>query len=276
MLGKMIKHEIKATGRLFLPMYLGSIVLTIAFSFLLRLTENVGKGSLLTTAVMGISWFGYVVMLIALCAATVIVIVFRFYKTVATSEAYLTFSLPVKTNQILNSKLLVALVWQLLSAGMVVLSAWIMFTIRGSDTLHRMLAELLALKPVFLAEYGSVALGFLHLGIIVLTTVAGSTLMFFLAICLGQLCNDHRVIASIGMYMVVYMVGQAVASAVFFPLLMSGTQPMVVGQVSTVNLDVQSIPTMSFFITLTVMQIVLMVAYYIGCALIMKKRTNVR
>ena len=276
MLGKMIKHEFKATGRLYLPLFLITLVLTPVLGLLFKFSGGIGESSFFGTIVSGMSMTGYVLMLVALCIASFIYVIVRFYKTVATSEAYLTFCLPVKPTDILTSKLIVGVIWELLSVGVMLVSIYVMLTIQGSDIPQKAFDVLGKIAPILATEYGSVAFFFIHMGLLILIASIAGTLAFFLSICLGQLFNEHRVIMSIAMYVGVYTVSQILSVVVFMPFLLSDPKAMIVGKVSAANIDFAGIPTLGFFLSVGALQLALGAVYFIVCRIILKKKMTVR
>ena len=276
MLGKMIKHEFKATGRLYLPLFLITLVLTPVLGLLFKFSGGIGESSFFGTIVSGMSMTGYVLMLVALCIASFIYVIVRFYKTVATSEAYLTFCLPVKPTDILTSKLIVGVIWELLSVGVMLVSIYVMLTIQGSDIPQKAFDVLGKIAPILATEYGSVAFFFIHMGLLILIASIAGTLAFFLSICLGQLFNEHRVIMSIAMYVGVYTVSQILSVVAFMPFLLSDPKAMIVGKVSAANIDFAGIPTLGFFLSVGALQLALGTVYFIVCRIILKKKMTVR
>ena len=200
----------------------------------------------------------------------------RTYKTVATSEAYLTFCLPVKPTEILTSKLIVGVIWELLSVGVMLVSIYVMLTIQGSDIPQKAFDVLGKVAPILATEYGSVAFFFIHMGLLILIASIAGTLAFFLSICLGQLFNEHRVIMSIAMYVGVYTVSQILSVIVFMPFLLSDPKAMIVGKVSAASIDFAGIPTLGFFLSVGALQLALGAVYFIVCRIILKKKMNVR
>ena len=78
MLGKMIKHEFKATGRLFVPLLLIVLALTPILALLTRLASNLGEKSIFGKMLAGISTFGFVIMIVGLVIGTVIFVIVSF------------------------------------------------------------------------------------------------------------------------------------------------------------------------------------------------------
>lgn len=119
MLGKVLKYDIKASAKMFLPLYLGVLVITALAKVSVEFLVEVDN--LLLSILSGTSILLYVAALFGLMIMTVIFLIIRFYKNFLTDEAYLTFTLPVKTSTLIVSKQLNGILWNLLT--MVVLAA---------------------------------------------------------------------------------------------------------------------------------------------------------
>ena len=120
MLGKLLKHEFNATGRLFLPVFALLIILTPLLGSLISIVGLDNNSSL--GIIMGLSMFGYIILLLGVFVACFVFIVMRFYKSMTTDEAYLTFTLPVKTSSLILSRLIPAFVWNLVTMILVLFS----------------------------------------------------------------------------------------------------------------------------------------------------------
>ena len=91
MLGKLLKQEFGATARYFIPLYGIILVLTPLFALMMRMMQQLDMDSAGLNVLSGMAVFGilgYSFLIIAIFIATLILIVIRFYKTTATSEAY--------------------------------------------------------------------------------------------------------------------------------------------------------------------------------------------
>lgn len=275
MLGKMTKHEFKATGRLFVPLFIMVAVLTPILSLLFKLALNIGKDSVAGVILSGISVGGFVLMIVGFCISAFIFIMVRFYKTVATSEAYLTFCLPVNQHHVVLSKLIVGTVWQVLTIAVSVTSIYVMLLINGfikpgtvTGFLHKMI-------PFADGSEGSLLGYLLKIGGVILISMIASTLSWYLAICLGQIFNEHRVIMSFVMYIAIYTVGQIISLIVMIPFMLDSTS-MTIGQVRVMNIDTNANLPMGIFAVIAGLNVVLGIAYYIVSTRILKKKTNVR
>lgn len=106
MLGKLLKHEFRATSRI-LPVLYGVSALSILLCFLFnRLHIDLLTG---TTGIIS------VISIIAVMILTIVLIISRYYKSMYSNEGYLGGSLPVSNNMMIFSKALVAFVWVVLS-----------------------------------------------------------------------------------------------------------------------------------------------------------------
>ena len=118
MLNKLLKHEYKATSRYMIPLYLILLITTILSKITLSLNVYYGVLSFIKNFLIVIYFFSLIIVGIL----TFVVLIERFYKNMVTNEGYLTFTLPAKTSQILNSKLIAAITWSLVSILLILVS----------------------------------------------------------------------------------------------------------------------------------------------------------
>ena len=276
MLGKMIKHEFKATGRLILPLFLLVIVMTPVLALLNKLASHIGRKSLAGGLLSGISMVSFVAMMIGACVAVFIYIMVRFYKTIATSEAYMTFCLPVNSHHVMLSKLIVATVWQVLTVAIAIGSLYIMFIINGiiePGTVFSHMERMLTSSGI---EYGSV-FGFLFkIGAIIFIAMITSTLSWYLAVCLGQIFQEKRVLMSIVMYVGIYMVMQIIYMCVLLPYILSHSSEFAMGEAKAINMQMNAEFPSGLLLAVGIINIVLAVVFYVVGTQILKKKTNVR
>ena len=276
MLGKMIKHEFKATGRLILPVLLIVIVMTPVLALLNKLASHIGRKSLAGGLLSGISMVSFVAMMIGACVAVFIYIMVRFYKTIATSEAYMTFCLPVNSHHVMLSKLIVATVWQVLTVAVAIGSLYIMFIINGiiePGTVFSHMERMLTSSGI---EYGSV-FGFLFkIGAMIFISMITSILSWYLAVCLGQIFQEKRVLMSIVMYVGIYMVMQIIYMCVLLPYILSHSSEFAMGEAKAINMQMNAEFPSGLLLAVGIINIVLAVVFYVVGTQILKKKTNVR
>ena len=82
MLGKLIRHEIKSTARIFLPLYAVLLVFALLNRYLnpLQVFDSSGTPNL-ESMLKGISISLYVILIIAVFVLTLVIVIQRFYKT---------------------------------------------------------------------------------------------------------------------------------------------------------------------------------------------------
>jgi hypothetical protein len=210
MLSKLLKHEFRATGRILLPVYLLLALSTGLFCLTMHLKETYDFRAL--AAFRGLVVTVFVITLLGAGIVTLLLMVYRFYKNYMTEEGYLMFTLPVTTAQLIWSKLIVALVWSLLTAlatfGALTLAAVgspnFVFTLPDFGALWQYLQSQLSTGQIiaFIAEFSG----------IVLFGALGSFLMFYAAIALGHSFANHKIFLSVVFYLLFSLGLQTVVS----------------------------------------------------------------
>lgn len=221
MLKKLIKHEFKDTMRLFIPMFGFIVVLTPIFSLMMSLgsqpyDENTANA---LSLVFGSGIIGYCLLLFGLLIVTQVLIAIRFYKTMTSQEAYLTFTLPAKTGQLLLAKWLVSFVWYILACGIALISMLIVVLIATPITLSEIIHGIgFVLQTINLSDFSALVL----LGIFMLISLSFSfsILMMYLSIMIGQLVQTHRIALSIGAYLGLSQGLQIVISLLSIPFIL--------------------------------------------------------
>ncbi|NLX70323.1 MAG: hypothetical protein GX024_05425 [Clostridiales bacterium] len=204
MLGKLMKYEIKATARLFLPLYAALLVFSLINRFLnpFAIGESINNINLQFT-IRAISMTAYVLLLLGTLVMTVVIMIQRFYKNLLGDEGYLMFTLPVKTWQHIISKLLISMMWTILSFAVTASSIIIIANI---EDLTGKLAELIKVVRHFIGDTA-----FFLIPAYILMGIAFYTVMIYAAITLGHLFQKHKIIASFGMFCVLYFIYQLCA-----------------------------------------------------------------
>ena len=120
MLGKLLKYELKATSRIFIPLYIAILIVSIVNGLSLNL-EILNIQGLATIVLM--------CLFISLFVITIVVTIQRFNKNLLKDEGYLMFTLPVSSKHLVLSKYLTSLIWTFLSFVVAFLSFTIIFMI---------------------------------------------------------------------------------------------------------------------------------------------------
>ena len=196
MLGKLIKYDLKANRNLFLLMYavltvtaLGS---RIAMSEVFEELEGFSGVAVIAVLVV----VSYFVAVVAVSVMEYVLIIRRFYNNLFGSEGYLSFTLPVTASQHFWAKVLSALIWVLCSTIVQIVSLMIVFSGLMEPELFGQSAQI----------YEEVISQLTSVGDMIWQSVVGifdgvaGLLMIYFAICLGQMANRRRVLASIVYY----------------------------------------------------------------------------
>jgi hypothetical protein len=210
MLVKLMKHELKANSRLLVPLYL----ILLAISLVNRFVFNLKDYNAVVTFIKQFSIVTYGISMFIILAVTALYMIFRFYKNLLTDEGYLMFTLPVKTHQLITSKLVLTLFWIIISILAVPISLYIAFA--TPETLPFAMNVVKEALTSLYSEFGANGVLMLMSFILMcLLSLASYILLVYLSIAVGQLFSKHKIIGSFGAYMVIYTVIQFVVLIIF-------------------------------------------------------------
>ncbi len=195
MLVKLLKHEMKASSRLILPLLYVLLVLTILNRIIFELPLFHGILSIIPT----FTTFIYIVTMIIIIVVCMVIVIYRFYKNLITDEGYLMFTLPVKPHQLINSKLLISVFWIFISAIAVLASLYIVLVTPEQFQMIR--DQLTAARNSFRSEFGPDGVLFLvEMLIAMLFGTFYSILQIYASIAIGQLFSGHKILGSFTVY----------------------------------------------------------------------------
>ena len=209
MLGKLIKHEFRATGRILLPVYLVMLLTAALVRGFQVLTEQTAGEFMRALAVLSVLLFSAAVFGGSILAF--VLMIYRFYKNLMTDEGYLMFTLPVTTGQLIWSKMIVSAVWLLATAAMDVLS---MFISVFDSAAWRDIFQLPGLLWQQLREYaGNLGLIPAELVVLVLLAALVCFLKFYAAIALGHSFTNRKMLLSVAFFAAFSVAEQIAVSA---------------------------------------------------------------
>ncbi len=191
MLSKLLKYEMKATARIFLPLF-AVVLLSATMNRLITIFAPKGWE---VPAV--ISMVLYVTILVGMFVVTAVMMIQRFYKNLLSEEGYLMFTLPVKPWMHIISKLLLAMMWALVSiavaiGSVVIIASAQIFKPEVVSQIGQVVSQIYAYEGawLFTAEF------------VLLVLVGGiaKILMVYASIAVGHLVNNHKILASLGAY----------------------------------------------------------------------------
>lgn len=207
MLKKLLNHEMKAIARMLLPLYLVLAVLTVIDRIVINLNIFTGYAAM----VPGFITFTYVMLLLAVIVVSAVVIALRFYKNLVQDEGYLMFTLPVKTTQLINSKLISSIIWTGLSTLVVVAS------LLGAFANGEFFVKFFEEMKFALAESkeqlgGYFVLFIIELLILIFIGLVFNILHLYASIAIGQLFNRHKILGSFAAYLVTNIAMQIIST----------------------------------------------------------------
>ena len=205
MLSKLLKYDLRALFKYWWIVALSSVCLTfvggISLKIFLYPTTNAD-----TPLVTVLAFFGLIVTVIGLSAflmATEIFIYVRFYQNLFSDEGYLTYTLPVRRRDILNSKIISGLIVNFLTV-ILLLAEILVIIIIGidqatlyvwSESIGMFLRGTLELLGAWIAVYINEAL----IGILFIVT-AGYLLTLICITFASVVAKKHKIIAAIAFY----------------------------------------------------------------------------
>lgn len=210
MLGKLMKYEIKATQRIFLPLY--GLILVFALINKVFLTFNFNNRSGMAAVPFVITMCIYCILIAALFVMTLVVMIQRFQKNLLGDEGYLSFTLPVKAHSHLDSKMIVSLMWEVLS---LIVSAVSIFLLAVNQYTAREFSRFCLQMGKFLSENGAMAyLVLIEFIVLVFIGILSEILQIYAAITVGNLSSKHKLLVGFGTFIGFGVVKQIVISII--------------------------------------------------------------
>ena len=114
---KLLKYDFKGVAKVGLPLTIVALILSVigaisGFIF----ARNMSGDDVSGFSIMSILLFVIIAYAVIICCALVNILVYvDFYKSLCTDQAYLTFTLPVKSTTLLYSKLTNSVIWGAIS-----------------------------------------------------------------------------------------------------------------------------------------------------------------
>lgn len=210
MLSKLLKYEFRATGRIMLPVYALLLVTAGGTSVTGSLMDRYPESTVLfifQTLFMTLFTFTTFGVLLL----TLVLMVYRFYKNLMTDEGYLMFTLPVSRSQLIWSKLIVSMVWGILSAVLAALMWTMELSVVGGENLFAGIFR--GLRSLVESLSGNVTGCIVGLVVLLLAAELTSYLKFYAAISLGHSFSNHKILLSVVFYIGFGIAVQIILSA---------------------------------------------------------------
>ncbi len=202
MFGKLLKYDFRSMLKQFALVWPAALALALVNRFTIKhlITSSTSVGE----TVSGIAMLVYVAILIAMFVLAVMFIVQRFYKGLLGDEGYLMFTLPVRSWQLIGSKLICAVVVASVSILVAIASILLIVPISGAD-LQAAWREMLAYIGT-----GDFIRSMLTLLLSFLLDMARGFLLLYLAMAVGHLFSKNRVLWSFVAYIGITIAGNLV------------------------------------------------------------------
>ncbi len=214
MLGKLIKHELKATARYFLPLFLIAIVLTP----ITRFTLWIGNYPPILQFIPTVIVFIYVASLIVVASASILLIIYRFYRSMVTEEGYLMHTLPVSTESHIFSKLTVASIWTISSWLVIFLSICGMFFTQERFSTVTQKISYVWYQIQTTVNSSLLVLFIIEIVFLLLLGVFTAPLIYYASIAIGQVISKNKILGSIIGYFIIQIVSQIIGVIIMVPL----------------------------------------------------------
>ena len=233
MLGKLIKHEFRATARIMLPIS-GAV---LALSLLANLSIRGLTGSMSEIPVLRIFFlfieFAFGAAIVAAGVMAIVIMVSRFYRNLLKDEGYLMFTLPVSVHELIWAKLIVSLVWFLVTSLLIFLVCCATALNISGTSLAVVIGEMPswaelrdALKEI--GVYDKLVGLTLKMVLLVLLSILAVCLHFYASMSLGHMFSKNKILLSIVFFVLISfafnMMKMSIGIAGFDAL--NGTHPM--------------------------------------------------
>lgn len=213
MLGKLIKHEFRATGRLMAPLFGALVLLALAVRANDLVFQHVESYSAFLNILNRLLIIAYVLALLGVMVFSTVLMIKRFHQNFLTDEGYLMFTLPTSVHSLLWSKLITAALFfiftflaEALSVAIVVWRGGLareMFT-GFADLFRAMDSYYMANGLAFALE----ALALLFVSLLV------TCLLFYAPMSIGYSFANHKGLLSVVFYFVIQAILQIFGVAV--------------------------------------------------------------
>lgn len=214
-MGKLMKYDLRAAMRLFVPIWIGALVLSVINA--IAINTSLGREHWALDLLTNLTMIANVLLLVSVFIITLIYIVLRFYHSMLKDEAYLTFTLPVRIDSILWSKTFSGMI--LYAGTFLVFMASIFILVSGAlsfDDLPYVWQGLMRY-----VNLGEVILTGVFAIIICVVGIIVSLLQMYAAMAFGQLARKQKVVASVAAYIGINIAISTVTSAIGMPAMVN-------------------------------------------------------
>lgn len=259
MLRKLLKYELLSTGRIFLPLYLA----LLGVSVILKAFMLIEKSARIYIVPQVLLTVLYIILVIASFALVYIFSCMRFYKNMLGDEGYLMHTLPVKPYKHIFAKLFASILWLIASFIIAAASVIILAYQKGLfEYIFKMINNLMAAVGLSWSQPSVVWTTVAMVALSVASCINGF-MMLYASMAVGQLLRGHRIIGSILAYFGFYTASQIISLVMLFVISRTGMwRTLEEGNLGIIGTGAWN-PFSAFFTIVTVLYIVYLILYFI-------------
>lgn len=190
MVKKLFKHEIQAFTRPLIPMYLVMLGVALMGRFVQLFENDSDAYAILFGSSIGV----FVISAVVCLVLTVFFCIKRFYSNLFSSEGYLTLTLPVTSTHHILVKNTVAVLAQLTSIVMILLSVCVLTL--GDVCIEIFKAGGYLMNVFFDAYNGHAPLLIIEAIVTILFASSASMMIYYACIAIGQRAKKNRIACS--------------------------------------------------------------------------------
>lgn len=211
MLGKLLKQEFRATGRIMLPVFGALVILSVLGNLSILMLDRGLANNLVLKILSGILAGAFFLGIFGVMLVTLLLMVTRFYRNLLKDEGYLMHTLPVSVHGLVWSKMIVSLVWFIASALIIALILFLTALFQNGHSLADISLYFPSWPQIKAMLEGAgvlsnlITLGLLFIVVSLLAFFAGC-LHFYAAMAMGHMFNRDKILLSIVFYVAISIV----------------------------------------------------------------------
>ncbi|NLA86496.1 MAG: hypothetical protein GX847_04275 [Clostridiales bacterium] len=209
MLGKLLKHEFRATGRIMGPMYLVLLALSVGANLSVRIFDS--SESTLLDILGGLIMVAFGISIVAILVMSFVLMINRFRTNLMSDEGYMMFTLPVSVHELVWSKIIVSTVWFVATFLAVCISGLIVaFRISYINGFVELIKILIEKITAYYALNGAAVT--LEIVLLILVSCAGFCLLFYASMAVGHSFSTRKKLMSVIFFFAFQFIVQTVGS----------------------------------------------------------------
>ena len=203
MLSKLLKQEFRATGRIMLPVLAALLLLSVLGNFSIRMMDGNVTSNTVLRFIFGFLIFVFILGMFAAMMMTLVLMITRFHRNLLKDEGYLMHTLPVSVHGLVWSKLIVSLVWFVVTGLVITAIIFLTGLIQSGTNLGELMMEFPSWTEIreAMAEAGirsgDVTAFLLELLVLMLVGYFTTCLHFYAAMAMGHMFNKDKILLSI-------------------------------------------------------------------------------